>query len=85
MHPTKLPQYALDGAMRRRGKIHSIEQVDPARCALVVIDMQNVFLQEGAPAETPIAREIVPNVNKLADAVRETGGKVIWVKMISYG
>ena len=81
MHPTELPQYALDGALRRRGKIHAIEHVDPAKCALVVIDMQNVFLQKGAPAETPIAREIVPNVNKLADAVRQTGGKVIWVQM----
>lgn len=81
MHPTELPRYALDGALRRRGKIHAIEQVDPAKCALVVIDMQNVFLQKGAPAETPMAREIVPNVNKLADAVRQTGGRVIWVQM----
>ena len=55
MHPTELPQYALDGALRRRGKIHAVEHVDPAKCALVVIDMQNVFLQKGAPAETPIA------------------------------
>ncbi|MDG2032624.1 MAG: cysteine hydrolase [Rhodospirillales bacterium] len=81
MHPTELPQYAIDGALRRRGKIHAIEQVDPAKCALVVIDMQNVFLKEGAPAETPMAREIVPNINKLANAVRQTGGRVIWVQM----
>ena len=81
MHPTELPQYAIDGALRRRGKIHAIEQVDPAKCALLVIDMQNVFLQEGAPAETPMARQIVPNINKLANAVRNTGGKVIWVQM----
>ena len=81
MHPTELPQYAIDGALKRRGKIHSIEHVDPVTCALVVIDMQNVFLQEGAPAETPIAREIVPNINKLAEVIRQNGGKVIWVQM----
>ena len=81
MHPMELPQYAIDGALRRRGKIHAIEQIDPNKCALVVIDMQNVFLQKGAPAETPMAREIVPNINKLAETVRQTGGKGIWVQM----
>lgn len=81
MHPTELPQYAIDGALRRRGKLHTIEAVDPSKTALVVIDMQNVFLQEGAPAEVPVAREIVPNINKLAAETRATGGKVIWVQM----
>ena len=29
---------------------------------------------------TPFAVEIVPNVNRLAAAVRRTGGKVVWIK-----
>ena len=81
MHPTDIPQYAVDNALKRRGALHTITTVDPARTALVVIDMQNVFMKEGAPAEVPVAREIVPNINRLADATRETGGKVIWVQM----
>jgi ureidoacrylate peracid hydrolase len=81
MHPTDLPQFAIDGALRRRGRMHFFEALDPARTALVVIDMQNVFMQEGAPAETPVARDIVPNINRLAGAMRETGGTVVWVSM----
>lgn len=81
MHPTDLPQYAIDGCLRRRGRLHAIEEIDPSKTALVVIDMQNVFMQEGAPAEVPVAREIVPNINKLAEATRDTGGRVVWVQM----
>ncbi|MBL6958768.1 MAG: cysteine hydrolase [Rhodospirillales bacterium] len=81
MHPTGLPKYAVDGAIRRRGRLHAIESLNPARTALVVIDMQNVFLQEGSPAETPMARAIVPNINRLADVVRSRGGPVAWVQM----
>jgi ureidoacrylate peracid hydrolase len=33
----------------------------------------------------PTAREIVPNVNKLAAATRQAGGKVVWVKMCLEG
>jgi ureidoacrylate peracid hydrolase len=35
----------------------------------------------GMPVEVATAREIVPNVNKLAAATRAAGGKVVWVKM----
>ena len=81
MHPTDIPQYAVDNALKRRGTVHTITNVDPAKTALVVIDMQNVFMKEGAPAEVPVAREIVPNINRLAQVIRNTGGKVIWVQM----
>jgi ureidoacrylate peracid hydrolase len=81
MHSNEMPQYALDGAKRRKGNIHSRDRLDPSRTALVVVDMQNVFLEEGAPVEVPVAREIVPNVNRLAEAMRRTGGTVVWVVM----
>ena len=81
MHKTDLPQYAIDGALRRRGCAHIYDQLDSARTALVVIDMQNMFLEVGAPAEVPIAREIVPNINRLAASLRDAGGTVVWVQM----
>ncbi len=81
MHKTDLPQYAIDGAIRRRGKLHQFEEIEPAKSALVVIDMQNAFMQEGSPAEVPVAREIVPNINQLAAAFRRAGGTVAWVQM----
>jgi len=81
MHNGKLPQYAIDGALRRRSKIHQFEEIEPTKTALIVIDMQNAFLQQGSPAEVPVAREIVPNINQLAKTFRACGGHVVWVKM----
>jgi len=51
----------------------------------VVIDLQNAFMLPGMPVEVPTAREIVPNVNKLAAATRAAGGKVVWIKMCLEG
>jgi ureidoacrylate peracid hydrolase len=42
--------------------------------------MQNAFLRPGAPSETPVAREIVPNINRLAHAVRAGGGVVAYAQ-----
>ncbi len=81
MHPTQLPPYIVDRIVTRRGRLHGFEQVDSARTALVVVDMQNVFCAPGAAVEVPTAREIVPNINRLARATREAGGIVAWVQM----
>jgi ureidoacrylate peracid hydrolase len=48
---------------------------------LIVVDMQNAFCQVGKILEVPLAREIVDNINTLADATRRTGGQVVWVQM----
>ena len=43
--------------------------------------MQNAFMLAGvAHALCPMAEKIVPNVNRLAEAVRATGGAVVWIK-----
>ena len=80
MHPFELPKAVTDRIMARRGKLHIYESLDPARTALIVIDMQNNFLQEGALSEVPVAREIVPNINRLAAAMWQAGGSVAWVQ-----
>jgi len=54
--------------------------LDLERTALVVIDMQNGFMEPGAPVEVPMAREIVPNVNAISKAVREAGARNIFVR-----
>ena len=69
---------------RRGGKLHAIERLDPARTALIVIDMQNVWVKPGMPAYTPTCEGIVPNINRLAAAMRAAGGSVWWVRAI-YG
>ena len=59
------------------------DDVPPEQTAFVVVDMQNYFMAPGQQVEVPEAREIVPNVNRLADALRRAGGHVVWVRTVS--
>ncbi len=81
MHKIAIPDYAVARAMAQRGRLHLFDAIDGPRTALVVIDLQNVFMLPGMPVEVPNARAIVPNVNRLAAALREAGGKVVWIQM----
>ena len=68
--------------VERRGSEHCFAELDPARTALVVIDLQYAFMDEAiGHAVVPAARDIVPAVNRLAAAVRQAGGGVFWVRM----
>lgn len=78
-HKTELHPDVVERILARRGKLVTHETIDASRTALVSIDMQVAFLAEGAPSEVPMAREIVPNINRLAAAMREKGGTVAWV------
>jgi ureidoacrylate peracid hydrolase len=48
--------------------------------ALLVIDMQRAFTDEGAPLECAGAKELVPKINHLATACRKLTIPVIFVK-----
>lgn len=81
MHDLTMPQWAIDRVLTRRPKLHIFDDLDPRKTALIVIDLQNGFMvPEHTPMPVKTAIETVPNVNKLAAAVRETGGKVFWIK-----
>ncbi|HTM86704.1 MAG TPA: isochorismatase family cysteine hydrolase [Terriglobales bacterium] len=54
--------------------------IDPARCALIVIDMQNAFVAEGAPFETPGAREMIPRLEQLIGCAREVQMPIVWTQ-----
>jgi ureidoacrylate peracid hydrolase len=77
-----IPDFVVQRVVERRGAEHCFGDLDPARTALVVIDLQNAFMNEAVGhAVVPAARDIVPAVNRLAAAVRATGGGVFWIKM----
>src|ERR1700730_4939802 len=76
MHRYVVSDAVKERLLRRQGKLVSHDTIDAARTALVVVDMQNHFVAEGFPAEVPISREIVPNINRLATAMRAAGGLV---------
>jgi nicotinamidase-related amidase len=80
MHKIAIAQSTLDRMTIRLGKLHPFDAIDPRKTALVVIDMQNYFVKPGHQAEVPLAREIVPNINRLAQELRRRGGHVVWVR-----
>ena len=81
MHKVIIPQSIIDRVIRHRGKEHVYDNLDPRKTALLVVDMQNAFMLRGvAHVLCEHAPSIVPNVNRLAQAMRETGGTVVWVK-----
>jgi ureidoacrylate peracid hydrolase len=81
MHKFVIPDQVVARMMQRRGRLHTFETIDPRKTAFVVIDMQHAFLEPGAPGEVPLARELLPNINRIADALREAGGLVAWVNV----
>lgn len=52
--------------------------IDPAKTALLVIDMQNDFVLEGAPMEVPNARNAIAPIQRLIAKARELNVPVIY-------
>jgi ureidoacrylate peracid hydrolase len=82
LNGTTIPDFVVQRVIARRGNEHCFAELEPARTALVVIDLQHAFMNDAVGhAVVPAARDIVPAVNRLAAAVREAGGGVFWIKM----
>ena len=70
-----IPDNIVDRVVRRSGGEHCFADLDPAHTALVVIDLQHAFMDEAVDfAVVPSAIDIVPAVNRLAAALRQSGG-----------
>lgn len=67
----------------RDGVPHSVIKLDPSDTALLIVDMQNYYMKEGANSYCPNAQAIVPNVNRLADATRRFGCPVVWLRNVT--
>ena len=81
MNGITFPPSIIERVVARRGAEHIFSDIDPKRTALVVVDLQNAFMDdEVGHAVCPAARDIVPNVNRLAAATRAAGGAVFWIK-----
>jgi ureidoacrylate peracid hydrolase len=82
-HKVHIPEQIVARVIKRQGRWNVHDDVPPKQTALVVVDMQNYFMAPGEQVEIPEAREIVPNVNRLAEALRKAGGLVVWIRTIS--
>jgi ureidoacrylate peracid hydrolase len=85
MHKLLIPPELVERVTKRAGRPHPFDVMDAARTAFVVIDMQNYFMKPGFMGEVSPARGIVPNVNRMAAALRARGGHVVWVKNATNG
>jgi ureidoacrylate peracid hydrolase len=76
---------AIDPEIRARGFVAlgtnpPERRLDPRRTAHLIVDLQNGFMEEGAPFELPVARAIVPAVNRISRALREAGGLNVFIR-----
>jgi ureidoacrylate peracid hydrolase len=81
MHKIDIPDWLVERVIARRGRRHVFDDMVGPRTALLVVDMQNAFLKEGVGHNVvATARDIVPNVNRLASALRAHNGTVVWIQ-----
>ena len=84
MHKIDIPDWAVERVIARRGRRHAFADLVPTRTALLVVDMQNAFLMDGVGHNVIAeARDIVPNINRLAARLRSAGGLVAWIQMVA--
>ncbi|MCL1896204.1 MAG: cysteine hydrolase [Clostridiales bacterium] len=58
-------------------------EFDRDRTALVIVDMQNDFVREGAAMEVPDARKTIPAIQNLIEMARQCGMPVIYTKFVA--
>jgi nicotinamidase-related amidase len=75
----QMPQYVVDRVSGKRGRQHVFEALDPKVTALMITDMQNAFVKGKVKADAAMA--VMPNINRLAQELREMGGVVAWVQL----
>lgn len=56
--------------------------IERDRTALLVIDMQNDFVKEGAILEVPKIRSQIPKIKRLIETCRELGIPIIYTKQV---
>ena len=80
MHKIDIPEFLVQRYAARRSKPHVFDVIAARRTAHLVVDMQNAFVAPGQPVEIPLAHEIVPNINRLSEALRAAGGSVVYLQ-----
>jgi nicotinamidase-related amidase len=73
-HPSGIPEKIVRKVVARRGRLHAFETLEPARTALIVIDLDAVTV-EGDDT----CKRMIPTVNAVGQALRQRGGAVAWV------
>lgn len=76
VHDWSIAQREYERMESRRGRRHAYTHLDPARTALVVVDVMPFFVDD---PDLPHTRGVLPPIVALAGALRAAGGTVAWV------
>ena len=81
---TGMPAYEpapehIQRVTRRAGRAHVTGTLTAARTALLIVDMQRYFVEEGMPAASAGARALLPRIAAAAEALRARGVVIIWI------
>src|SRR5205823_11541937 len=68
MATVEVPEYEIADEVR----------LDPARSALIVVDMQNDFVEEGGTLVGPDAKATIPVITGLLELARGSGMRVVF-------
>ncbi len=60
-------------------------KLDPARCALLVIDMVKYFADPGGRNYLPATHAIIPNIKRIAESFRALGSPIIFTRHCHQG
>jgi len=80
MHQAGILDEVRERVTRNRGGVAVFTSLSPRQTAHIVVDLQNGFMAQGQVLETPMARTIVPNVNRISAALRAAGGTVVYTQ-----
>jgi ureidoacrylate peracid hydrolase len=80
MHQAGILDEVRERVMLGRGGVAVFDRLNPRHTAHIVVDLQNGFMDGGQVAEVPMARAIVPNVNRISAALRAAGGIVVFTQ-----
>ena len=57
---------------------YKVSEINPAKTALIIVDMENDFVAEGAPLRAKMAPAVVPQLKRALAHARRTGMRVIF-------
>ncbi|MDR2381038.1 MAG: cysteine hydrolase [Bifidobacteriaceae bacterium] len=81
MHNVSLDNETLARIHKWRGSCHVFDHVDPLRTCHLVIDLQNAYTQVGSAMHVPNADRVIPSVNLVSRALRDSGGINVFTRM----
>lgn len=82
MHQIHILPAIQQQAIAQRNGCAGPRPFDPTRTAHLIIDMQNGFLEPGGAIEVPMARSIVPSINRVSQAITQSGGVNAFIRFI---